>query len=210
MSFLLWQRESGVAIASARLVLRAGEVPALRDAQQMRAELDSLRRDQQAHVQAACSAAHAEGLAAGLQEGRAQARDELAATLAALSTAAAQHEAQRRADVAALALQVARKLLGELDDGQRLAALAREAAREMLPAPRLTVRVHPQRSDAVRAQLQRMAARADSDSGVAFEVVADDGCAPDDCRIDSELGSADASLDQQLVRLAQAWGVSAR
>ena len=210
MSFLLWQRESGVAIASARLVLRAGEVPALRDAQQLRDELDSLRRDQQSHVQAACSAARAEGLAAGLQEGRALARDEIAATLAALSTTAAQREAQRRGDVAALALEVARKLLGELDNGQRMAALAREAAREMLPAPRLTVRVHPQRSDAVRAELQRLAARADGDSLATFEVVADDGCALDDCRIDSELGSADASLDQQLARLAQAWGVSAR
>jgi len=207
MSFLLWQRESGVAIASARLVLRAGEVPALRDANQLRDELDSLRRDQQARVQAACHAAHAEGLAAGLQEGRSQARDEIAATLAALATTAAQHESQRRADVAALALQVARKLLGELDAAERLAALAREAAREMLPAPRLTVRVHPQRCDAVRAQLQRMAAR-DAGSMVTFEVLADDGCLPDDCRIDTELGSADATLDQQLARLAQAWGVS--
>lgn len=210
MSFLLWQRESAVAIASARLVLRADEVPVLRDAQQLRDELDSLRRDQQARVQAACDAAHAEGLAAGLLEGRAQARDEIAATLAALATTAAQQESQRRADVAALALQVVRKLLGELDDGQRLAALAREAAREMLPAPRLSVRVHPQRSDAVRAQLQRMAASADGGSMAAFEVVADDGCALDDCRIDSDLGSADASLEQQLARLAQAWGVSQR
>lgn len=209
MSFLLWQRESGVAIASARLVLRAGEVPPLRDAQQLRDELDSLRREQLARVQAACSAAHAEGLAAGLQEGRAQARDEIAATLAALATSAAQHEAQRRADVAALALQVARKLLGEFDDAERLAALAREAARDMLPVPRLTVRVHADRADAVRTRLHQMAARS-GDTTVAFEVVADDGCAADDCRIDSELGSADASLDQQLARLAQAWGVNER
>jgi len=210
MSFLLWQRESGVAIASARLVLRAGEVPALRDAQQLRAELDTLRREQQARVQAARDAAHAEGLAAGLKEGRALARDEIAATLAALTATAAQHEAQRRADVAALALQVARKLVGELDGAERLAALAHEAAREMLPAPRLSVRVHPERSDAVRAQLQRVAARGDGETAATFEVVADDGCAPEDCRIDSELGSADASLDQQLARLAHAWGVSER
>ena len=210
MSFLLWQRESGVAIASARLVLRAGEVPALRDAQQLRDELDTLRREQEMRVQAARDAAHAEGLAAGLSEGRARARDEIAATLAALATTAAQHEAHRRADVAALALQVARKLLGELDGAERLAAMANEAAREMLPAPRLTVRVHPDRSDAVRAQLQRMAARGDAETAVSFEVVGDDGCAVDDCRIDSELGSADASLDQQLARLAQAWGVGER
>jgi len=209
MSFLLWQREAGVAIASARLVLRADEVPALREAQQLRDDLDALRRDQQAHVQAACEAARAEGVAAGLREGRAQARDEIAATLATLTATAAQHEAARRADVAALALQVARKLLGEIDDAQRLAALAREAAREMLPAPRLTVRVHPQRAEAVRAQLQSLTAR-EGGSMPACEVLADEGCAADDCRLDTDLGSADASLDQQLACLAQAWGVGQR
>ncbi|HSB22130.1 MAG TPA: hypothetical protein VLE94_03375, partial [Burkholderiaceae bacterium] len=93
MSFLLWQREAGVTIASARLVLRADEVPALRDAQQLRDELESLRREQQVRMQAARNAAHDEGFAAGLQEGRAQARDEIAATLAALATNAARHEA---------------------------------------------------------------------------------------------------------------------
>jgi len=208
MSFLLWQRESGVAIASTRLVLRAGEVPPLREAHQLRDELDELRRDQAARVQAACDAARAEGLAAGLQEGRAQARDETAAALSALATTAAQLEAQRCADVAVLALEVARKLLGEIDDAERLAALAREAAREMLPAPRVTLRVHPQRSEAVRAQLQRWAAR-NTDPMPAFDVVADDACDHDDCRLDTELGSADASLDRQLARLAQAWGVNA-
>ena len=38
-----------------------------------------------------------------------------------------------------------------------------------------------------------------------FELRADASCALDDCRIETELGSVDASLDAQLQRLAQAW-----
>ena len=84
MSFLLWQRESDLAIASARRVLRADEVPQLLQALQLRDELDALRRDQAARVEAACAAAHAEGLARGLEQGRRDAGDELAAAITSL------------------------------------------------------------------------------------------------------------------------------
>jgi len=211
MSFLLWQRESGTTIASSRLVLRAEEVPPLREALALRDDLDTLRREQQAHVDAARDAARAEGLALGREQGRAAARDELAANLVDISQAAAQREARLRADVAALALQVARKLVGTIAADAQLAALACTAAREMLPAPRLTLLVHPERCDAVRARLAQLTALAEAAAeGVpAFEVRGDETCAIDDCHIETELGSADASLECQLGRLAQAWGVRA-
>ena len=41
-----------------------------------------------------------------------------------------------------------------------------------------------------------------------FDVRGDETCELDDCRIDSELGRVDASLDTQLARLARAWGVA--
>lgn len=206
MSFLLWQREAGITIASARLVLRADEVPPLREAQALRDELDSLRREQQAHVDAARDAARAEGLALGREQGRAEVRDELAARLLALDHAAAQQQAQLRADVAALALQVTRKLIGAMAADERFAALACVAAREVLPAPRMSLFVHPQICDAVRMRLTQLAAQA-AEPVPAFDVAADEACAPEDCRIETELGSADASLDCQLARLAQAWGI---
>jgi flagellar biosynthesis/type III secretory pathway protein FliH len=89
-----------------------------------------------------------------------------------------------------------------------LVALASVAAREMLPAPVLTLRVHPDRVDAVRDRLAALAADGAAEPSPAFDLRADDTCAPDDCRIDTELGTADASLDVQLERLARAWGVA--
>jgi flagellar biosynthesis/type III secretory pathway protein FliH len=208
MSFLLWQRESDIAIASARLVLRADEVPALRQALALRDELEALHRDAQQRLAAAADAARTQGHAEGLAEGRAAARDEVAATLAALAADAEQERAQLRGEVAQLALQVARKLIGALAGDERLVALAATAAREALPEGRLALAVHPARADAVRARLA--SSRDDAYAALAdVDVRADETCAPDDCRLDTELGSIDASPEAQLDRLAQAWGVAA-
>jgi flagellar biosynthesis/type III secretory pathway protein FliH len=99
---------------------------------------------------------------------------------------------------------VARKLLGGLAADERLAALAAAAARDALPAAQLTLSVHPDAFEAVRDRLAAM------DTGdLKLDVQPDVACAPDACRLDSEFGSVDASLDAQLARLAQAWGVAA-
>lgn len=207
MGFWLWQRDADIAIASSRRVLRADEVPPLLQAQQLRDELDALRRGQAEQIETACEAARAQGRMDGFEQGRQQARDEHAATLLALSQAAEQDRVRLRRDVAALALQVVRKLMGHVSVDAQLAALATVAAREMLPAPSLTLSVHPGQCDAVRARLAQMAS-ADADGVPDFEVRADERCAEADCRIETELGSADASLDAQLARLAQAWNVA--
>jgi flagellar biosynthesis/type III secretory pathway protein FliH len=209
-AFLLWQSPSGVAIGSARLVLRAGEVPALHEAQQLRDQLETLQREQAARVEQACEAARSEGLARGLAQGRHQAQEELAETLVTLARTSQQTQARLRADVAGLALQVVRKLMGEFGADARLVGLASVAAREMVPATVLSLRVHPDRVDAVR---DRLAAIATGTDGAAepvpeFDVRGDETCELDDCRIDSELGRVDASLDTQLARLARAWGVA--
>jgi flagellar biosynthesis/type III secretory pathway protein FliH len=208
MSFLLWQRDCDLAIGSARLVLRADEVPQLLQAQQLRDELDALRREQAARIDAACAAAHAEGLASGLEQGRRDARDELATAITAITHTVAEERARLRDDVAALALQVVRKLMGQGSVDARLAALAAVAAREMLPAQSLTLVVHPGRCEAVRAALAQRAASANSEPVPVFEVRGDEHCATDDCRIETEFGCADASLDAQLASLAAAWGVA--
>jgi flagellar biosynthesis/type III secretory pathway protein FliH len=209
MTFLMWQREGDVRIASTRRVLRAAEVPLLAEAQQLRDRALELQRTHEVRVQAAGDAARAEGFAQGLAEGRAAARDDIASQLNALAaTAARQHEALRE-QMAALALQVARKLIGSFATPEQLVALACTAARDVMPAHGLTLVVHPDATDAVRAKLAAMAQATDAAPDLpAFDVRADDGCEPDTCRIETELGTIDASLDAQLARLANAWSIN--
>ena len=200
MSYLFWQHDANTAIGSARLVLRADEVPLLLQAQQLRDELDALRRSEDERIDAACATARDEGRAAGLAQGRAEGRDELAAALVLLARAAEDERAQQRRDVAALALQVARKLIGSLAADARLASLAETAAHEVLPGATMTLRIHPDRCDAVRQRLAR-------DGAPAFDVRADADAGLDDCVIETDLGRVEVSLDAQLARLAAAWGV---
>jgi type III secretion system HrpE/YscL family protein len=208
MSFLLWQRDRKVGIASPRLVLRAVEVPLLADASRLCDRIEQLRDDEVRFVAAAGEEARALGRAAGYEEGRREARDEIAATLVALNEAAGRERARLRGDVAALALQVVRKMVGQVDADDVLVALAQTAARDMIPTQTMTLVVHPQRCEAVRDRLAGATGAAANDgAGVRFDVRGDLACAPDTCLIETEHGSVDASLEVQLARLARAWGV---
>jgi flagellar biosynthesis/type III secretory pathway protein FliH len=67
--------------------------------------------------------------------------------------------------------------------------------------------VHPDACDDVRAKLAALAAGGAPDTP-AFDVRAEIGCAPGTCRIETELGTVDASLDAQLARLSRAWSIT--
>lgn len=200
MSWLLWQADGATRIASPRLVLRAAEVPVLQDAQRLCAELAELQRHEAQRIAAVLETARAEGQARGLEEGRLAARDEVAATLRQLAQAAAQERERLRRDTGVLALQVVRKLLGRLAADEVLAALAETAAAEVLPAQPLVLAVHPDQAEAVRARLAARGAQS-----LEIEVRGDAACAPDGCRLETEHGCIDASLEAQLARLEQAW-----
>jgi len=198
MTFLLWHRNGDARIASPRLVLRAAEVPPLRQANELCEQLAQLHREERERIAIVAGDAAAQGHAQGLDEGRRMARDEHAAALLLLAQTSEREREQLRGELGALALQVVRKMLGRFADDTLLAALAETAAREALPAQQLVVVVHPDLCDAVR---ERLAAQADA----AFEVRGDAACTRDTCRIETEHGSVDASLEGQLVRLAAAW-----
>lgn len=204
--FMLWHRDpqARLGLASDRRVLRAAEVPALRDAQGLVDELQALFAQEQARVDAACEQARAQGLAQGLALAQAQSRAEVAKALAGL---ARDHEARRlrlQQDVASLALEVFQKLLGALPADECLARLAVQAARELLPARTWRLQVHPGQVEGLRAALRAL--DPDDKAGLAdAEIQADAGLAETDCRLTTEFGSADAGLQNQLQCLARGW-----
>jgi type III secretion system HrpE/YscL family protein len=207
MSYLLWQRDRNVGVGAARVVLRAAEVPLLADAQRLRDRLEQLNDDAAQRIAAAEQDARVQGYVQGREEAAREVQEEVAKTVLALRQKAAQDYEQMRGQIAALALQVARKVLGQMPGESVLAALAQNAARDMLPAPALTLVVHPDQCDAVRT---RLAALADADPAQPrFDVKPDPECKPGVCRIETEFGTVDASLDAQLGRIAAAWGVPA-
>jgi type III secretion protein L len=199
-TFLLWHRQGDVRIAATRRVLRAAEVPLLADAQTLRDHLEQLCSAQAQHVAEAAAQARHEGHALGVAEGRRELADRLSAHLVSLAEAASAERERVRNAVGALALQVVRRLLGHFADESVLVALADAAATDVLPGQLLAVVVHPDRCDAVRERLATRPAAA-----LRCEVRADPSLALDGCRLETELGSVDVSLESQLARLAAAW-----
>jgi len=203
MSYLLWQRGGERRIASSRLVLRAAEVPLLRQAQALRDTLEQLHAEQTQRLGAAADAARAQAHDEGLAEGRRAARDELAATLAALAQTAQQERESVRNQIGALALQVVRKLLGRFAEDERLVALADTAANDVLPSQPVTLVVHPDLCEPVRERMERTAS--DASSAPRFDLRVDPTCARDTCRLETPFGTIDASIESQLARLEDAW-----
>jgi len=202
-NFMLWHRDpqARLGIASERRVLRAAEVPALQDAQQLLGALHELLAQEQSRIDAACERAQTEGLKQGLAQAEEQSRAQVADAVAQLTRA---HEDER------LGLQrevdVFQKLLGQVPAEERLARLAAQAARELLPARTWRLQVHPSQLPSLRDALR--AADPENKAGLAgAEIVADAELAEADCRLITEFGTADAGLATQVERLARAWGL---
>lgn len=207
MSYLLWHRDRNVGFASSRLVLRAAEVPLIADAHTLRDRLEQLRDEEVQRIAAAAEDARVKGYVEGREAGAKEARDEVAAALVDLAQAAEQERERLRGEVAVLALHVVRKLLGQMPVDGVLAALAETAARDMLPTQTLTLYVHPDRVETVRARLAAASTPSADAPLPRIEVLGDAGAAENTCRIETEHGTVDASLQAQLARLADAWGV---
>ncbi|KQV50797.1 hypothetical protein ASC95_15750 [Pelomonas sp. Root1217] len=207
-NFMLWHRDpqARLGIASDRRVLRAAEVPALQDAQQLLDALHELLAQEQSRIDAACERARAEGLKQGLAQAEAESRAHRADTLARLTCAHEDERLRLQREVAGLALDIFQKLLGQVPAEERLARLAAQAARELLPARTWRLQVHPSQLPNLHDALQ--AADPENKTGLAqAEIVADAELVETDCRLVTEFGSADAGVATQVQRLARAWGL---
>jgi type III secretion protein L len=133
----------------------------------------------------------------GLRDGHARAIEELARFNAGLRALASDHAGALHA----LLLRALRRLLGELPPDLLLAQLAEQAllaARD--DAAKVQVFVQPQHCAAVGERLRTGVAN----DGLAIEVRADANLGPSDCRVETSVGSIDASLPTQLAALEAA------
>ena len=92
--------------------------------------------------------------------------------------------------------QAIRKIIGDMDDRERIVCIVRNALNTVRGQQKVTVRVAPADEAAVAQALSAMTA---GSSGSAFlTIVADARLSRDSCILESELGVVDASLETQL------------
>jgi type III secretion protein L len=197
MSFLILHADRlATAIADDPLV-PAADVGSVQDALALLAEAGDLARGAEEALQAARETARVEGYAAGREEGLAAAESERHAELFRIALRDSQLQRERQKDIARLALEVVRRIAGELDSGTMVAGLAERAAAQLAPDSVAVVRVAPTAIEPVRARL---------DGRTGLSVEADPSLEEHDCVIETSLGRTHAGLETQLAQIERMWG----
>lgn len=153
-------------------------------------------------------AVHAAAFEEGRQAGRAEAERDLAhateKTLASVADGLKRLHAQRhemQAELTANAVNVAVTLVGKLLPAlmrrhalAEIEALIETTLRQLLNEPRVVVRLHDSRLDALKAHIDDIARRCGFDGDVVL--LADPELAPEDCRIEWADGGAERNVDR--------------
>ncbi len=203
MTFIALVRDTSVSLATDEQVLAAEDVQALASAVEVGRRLAQLLEQSGQAIAAARRDAFEKGHAAGKAAGLLAARDEVAAELTGMAVEAQRQRMALQGAVARLAIQVVRKLAGEVGAPEMVAGLAQTAAADLLPAVSLTLRVSPPVVETVRARLDA-AQSTQSGKPLHVEVRADETLSPFDCVLDTTCGTTIAGLDAQLARLEAA------
>ena len=156
------------------------------------AEGDQLLAEVEEHGRRACDAAVERGRRDGEAEGRKR-----AAALMADTVAAAQ--GQLRASekrLIAIVMEAVRRIIGEFDDTELTSRLVRKLVAEAESEGRIRLRVSPGGLTAVQDRVRRMPSRHAGTELV--EVVADPSVEDRACRMETELGFVETSVDAQL------------
>jgi type III secretion protein L len=171
---------------SARII-RAGEESAWRDGFLLLAEAQRVQAAERAK-------GYAEGRAAGAKD----------ASVLLLNTAeeVARYMATVEPQLARLALDIVRRVLGEFDDAELVARAARTALAEFREAKAVTIRVHPDAEQHVRNALFDIVMGDDTTPAVTIE--ADPRLDPRGCVLATDIAVIDASIEVQLAAIAEA------
>ncbi|MBX2884999.1 MAG: hypothetical protein KTR32_33895 [Granulosicoccus sp.] len=197
MNLLTLIDSDDVLLASGKRVFSANETGALLStvdaAQRMSEKLAECEEKIQASVVAAREEGYRDGRIAGMED----ARNTLGTQLIQLNKQAEAELAEQRKETVRLALQIIRKIANNLAPEETIASLATTAAREYIEDPSLTLKVHPDRVDAVRDALSRQDTLAESKT-IFSEILADASLGKEDCILDSRHGAIVADLETQL------------
>ncbi|WP_054309956.1 type III secretion system stator protein SctL [Mesorhizobium sp. 1M-11] len=179
-------------------IVRADEVRAWQDGytfiEEAKAEAQKLND--------AARRAYAAEYAQGYKDGKAQGEIDAARLVTDTSAKVDHYLVGLEAEVAGLALDVVRRVLGQFDVGTLVAKAARQAISEVRRAKYLKFRVHPQNVARLRDELN--VALQDSDLGMSVEIDADETLGPEACILSTDMAVIDAGIEAQLAAIAAA------
>ena len=176
-------------------VLKAADVDTLHDA----ASLIEPAKAHAAEIEKKAEAVYEERYQQGYEDGVEFGKMENAEKMMETVLASVEFIESIENTVVSVVNQSIRKIIGELDDEERIKRIVGTALNTVRGQQRVTVRVNPSEEPTVSRALAAMT------SGSYLTVVADPRLGPDSCILESELGVVDASLETQLKALEHAF-----
>jgi type III secretion protein L len=150
---------------------------------------------------------HEAEFARGYAEGKAAGAAEAAALVNNTAVNVDRYIASLDQQIAALAMKIVRRVLGDIDVTDAIARAAAQALNDFRREKNLKVSVHPAALERVRASLNAHVREAGL--GVNLTVEADATLSKEACVIASDFAVIDASVDTQLTALAKAISMAA-
>ena len=199
MTLFVIAASAAATLATDDPVITIADVGKVRDAVAAVRRAGEVQVMAETRVAAAVEAATNEGRARGHADGLAAAAAETAAAFFAQNLRLGEERRRLRAEVTRLALEVVRRIAGDIGEAAIVAGLAERAAAELLPDAVAVVRVSPGTVDAVSKRLRAFPG---------LTVVGDVAVAANDCSIENALGVSHAGLEVQLAAVERAWGAA--
>lgn len=192
--------EGSVRPAAGTKILKAEEYGLLLEADALLAAARKQAGDMEKKAQEAYEQKREEGYRDGMEEGKLEHAEKMMETI----LSSVEFIEGIEDTLVSVVNQAIRKIIGDMDDKERIVHIVRTALNTVRGQQKVTVRVAPADEAAVSEALAAMTAG--SSTGSAFLTIMADARLPrDSCILESELGVVDASLETQLKALENAF-----
>lgn len=179
-------------------VLRADEFSRLVEASGLLAAAGEHAEAVRVAAEEAYEARRREGYEDGMLEGRMAQAEKMMET----AMQAVEYIEKLESTLVGVVGSAVRKIIGELDDRERIVRVVRTALTAVRGRQKVIIRVCPSDEAAVRESLPGMA---DAAAGAGYiDVAADPRMKPGDCVLESELGVVEAGLEHQIAAIERA------
>lgn len=136
---------------------------------------------------------------AGYEEGRKRGEVEVTQKVIELTAERQRLFEEFEQEIVALVLSSTTKIIGELDDSERLGRLVLQALQRMRDEKQIKIKVAPDKVRLTKRYLEKV--DLDQLSGRLLQIEGDKTLSGEQCVLESEYGVLDASLEVQLARL---------
>ena len=215
MSFVALLNSNELSLSTDQLVLSPKEVSSLSNAAEAADHLTILLKEYEQKVLVSKNKGYSEGLKEGKEHGLLEARKKLADQLTAMTDHYQLEQQKMKASVVNLAIQVVRRVAGEVGAPDVVAGIAQKAADELISDDFLILQVHPSAVEKVKEQLQNYTAKSTAEEKIEklnasalqqtkplyIEVRAGETLSEFDCLINTKFGTTVAGLNDQLICL---------